>query len=1222
MKMTDFVSYPVFESSKMNGTTRLKIGDINKNLICVLCGGYLIDATTIIECLHSFCRTCIVTFLKTSRTCPVCDTVVHKTRPHQNIRSDKLLQDLVYKLVPGLYKDEMRRRREFYTVHYEAAPKRAGEERGDEMSDRFTFTEEETISLALYLCPNGGNERSGLHRVFAPKEDLKTRMDRRIKESVDVRYLQCKAAVTVGLLKKFLRLKYSLPDHFLIDITYNDETLRDCYTLCDVAYTFNWRRRAPLLMTFCVYEGEKPHPYLVESVSYRQYMALPESKIKVEKDDNVVDKSKLETVLAASNLSSSTTPKGPAPPPIVTHSVQKKLNKPSKSKVTLSDPTTSTSVSEKLDVQPSSSGVCTKQTQPDLSALPSTSKCKTVTPGTSKSKKSDKRKSVNDITPSEGSSSKKKRKLDKESAKVASQSGQLNLISSSQTVSWSAKCASDAPLVLTILPSTSVSGPVTSKPNLLLSQPVVSSSSVVGVPTSQPSSLSLALANCTVTPSLYSNPTLSLSVASTKNNTNINSHNTYNNSHNTYNNRHNTYNNSIVNHLHTTLATTSVVSQSKTTVSSSPTPPTPSSVNVSLSSSTASLSQAPSTMTHSVLRPFTTSATTASSTLTQLSAPSTMTSLSNTTPFVSSITKVSQKSKKTTVDPDSHNKNVLPSLKRPASSPVPIAPAPAKLQKLAPPPAVDIAKLIKFNSDVHPPGVVIQPPLVSPTVAARRQPPLVCPTAAGPVKSLVGPATAPVKSLVCPTAAASVKSKSSRVASNNKTITPTTTLKFSVSSLLSSNPGKSSLVSVTTTLANTGLFTHVDSLKGPIDQSVMMGGLSLHPATKSKITSKAQIVNTSQQSSNQLPPKTCQSVPPLQTNSSGSFDSTASVSATSIASPTPASSASPTPAAVPVQQSQTQGSDSDLTTSIKQEPEQKTTQVTVSDNFVPAINDSKIPLAKNLNSDKVVSATNSDKTVPGVKVSDVKLMNSEHQLQTVSSVNTTLTPRTSLPSPLPFDGRSPSAVSNSAPELNGSVKVPALSPTNISCPLRKQASSQKKKIADIANTLLQNQNSKGPQVIINARKNLQKSAANVQIKATANTQNKAAANMRHLNCSQLNHEFYLGVVNGQTLQNFNLCQGSLGGSLTNAASDEPLNLVKRKEVTNLPNTGENTAQVFRGQRLHISVTLGDKKKTYPITATKRCHVTVNRSIFRRRECTIIDSRSSGDDQYTVSCTLT
>ena len=34
-------------------TTRLKLTDINEHLLCVLCGGYLVDATTIVECLHS-----------------------------------------------------------------------------------------------------------------------------------------------------------------------------------------------------------------------------------------------------------------------------------------------------------------------------------------------------------------------------------------------------------------------------------------------------------------------------------------------------------------------------------------------------------------------------------------------------------------------------------------------------------------------------------------------------------------------------------------------------------------------------------------------------------------------------------------------------------------------------------------------------------------------------------------------------------------------------------------------------------------------------------------------------------------------------------------------------------------------------------------------------------------------------------------------------------------
>lgn len=38
---------------KMHRTTRIKITELNPHLMCVLCGGYFIDATTIIECLHS-----------------------------------------------------------------------------------------------------------------------------------------------------------------------------------------------------------------------------------------------------------------------------------------------------------------------------------------------------------------------------------------------------------------------------------------------------------------------------------------------------------------------------------------------------------------------------------------------------------------------------------------------------------------------------------------------------------------------------------------------------------------------------------------------------------------------------------------------------------------------------------------------------------------------------------------------------------------------------------------------------------------------------------------------------------------------------------------------------------------------------------------------------------------------------------------------------------------
>lgn len=102
---------------------RLRMADLNASLICTLCSGYLIDATTIIECLHSckyvfvhpcihyklivlVCRSCIVRYLESNKYCPTCDVQVHKTKPLLNIRADQTLQDIVYKLVPGLFQSK------------------------------------------------------------------------------------------------------------------------------------------------------------------------------------------------------------------------------------------------------------------------------------------------------------------------------------------------------------------------------------------------------------------------------------------------------------------------------------------------------------------------------------------------------------------------------------------------------------------------------------------------------------------------------------------------------------------------------------------------------------------------------------------------------------------------------------------------------------------------------------------------------------------------------------------------------------------------------------------------------------------------------------------------------------------------------------------------------------------------------------------------------------
>ncbi|TNM85547.1 hypothetical protein fugu_007818 [Takifugu bimaculatus] len=208
--------------------SRIKITDLNPNLTCPLCAGYLIDATTIVECLHSFCKTCIVAFLETNKFCPRCDVQVHKTCPQLSIRADKTLQDIVYKLVPGLFKDEMKRRRDFYAENRELEP--------GEVVETFNIAEDEIISLSIQFYERS---KGSTPDVEGDKSNGK-------------RFLQCPAAMSVMHLAKFLRSKMDIPNNYRVEVLYGDEPLKDYYTLMDIAYFYEWRRTGPIPLQYLV----------------------------------------------------------------------------------------------------------------------------------------------------------------------------------------------------------------------------------------------------------------------------------------------------------------------------------------------------------------------------------------------------------------------------------------------------------------------------------------------------------------------------------------------------------------------------------------------------------------------------------------------------------------------------------------------------------------------------------------------------------------------------------------------------------------------------------------------------------------------------------------------------------------------------------------------------------------------------------------------------------
>ncbi|GFO24488.1 polycomb complex protein bmi-1 [Plakobranchus ocellatus] len=221
----------------MYGSKRVPVRDFNPHILCALCGGYLIQATTVIECLHSFCRTCIVKFLETSKVCPICDAQIHKTRPLLNIRPDQTLQSLVYKLVPGLFQDEMRRRREFHaTLPKSDLEDLTLEERGEASLEREYKPGDDHVSLVLQMVA-----RSNAHEKF---------------QVHDTRYLLCPSELTVRHLKKFIRCKFQLGMQHKINLFRAKEELTDELMLQDIALIYSWRRDVPMNIVYTVREIE------------------------------------------------------------------------------------------------------------------------------------------------------------------------------------------------------------------------------------------------------------------------------------------------------------------------------------------------------------------------------------------------------------------------------------------------------------------------------------------------------------------------------------------------------------------------------------------------------------------------------------------------------------------------------------------------------------------------------------------------------------------------------------------------------------------------------------------------------------------------------------------------------------------------------------------------------------------------------------------------------
>uniref|UniRef100_A0A3Q3VNA6 RAWUL domain-containing protein n=1 Tax=Mola mola TaxID=94237 RepID=A0A3Q3VNA6_MOLML len=222
-------------------TRKIKLCHINAHITCRLCEGYLIDATTVTECLHT-CKSHLVHVHYANEV--TSDVLVLFSH-------DRTMQDIVYKLVPGLQEAEIKKQREFYqklgmevpgdikgelcnmkthldqrngdTKSEDTANKEAGEEKPEEDNDYHRSDEQVSICLEC-----NSSKLRGLKR----------------------KWIRCSAQATVLHLKKFIAKKLNLTSFNELDILCNEEILGKDHTLKFVVVT-RWRfKKSPLLLHY------------------------------------------------------------------------------------------------------------------------------------------------------------------------------------------------------------------------------------------------------------------------------------------------------------------------------------------------------------------------------------------------------------------------------------------------------------------------------------------------------------------------------------------------------------------------------------------------------------------------------------------------------------------------------------------------------------------------------------------------------------------------------------------------------------------------------------------------------------------------------------------------------------------------------------------------------------------------------------------------------------
>ncbi|KAF5910145.1 cytosolic purine 5'-nucleotidase isoform X1 [Clarias magur] len=194
---------------------------------CALCNGFFIDATTITECLHTFCKSCIVKHFFSSNRCPNCAIIVHQTQPLYSIRPDRQLQDIVYRTVPYLEEMERARMCTFYKEKGLPIPKAAAP---STLSIKLLRQKRDSMPQSVFTIPPELDVSVMLDFVGA-EEGIEN------YKPLERKYIRVSGEATIRHVELFIRRKMELSSNLKVDVVCGERLLKQCQSLREVQST-------------------------------------------------------------------------------------------------------------------------------------------------------------------------------------------------------------------------------------------------------------------------------------------------------------------------------------------------------------------------------------------------------------------------------------------------------------------------------------------------------------------------------------------------------------------------------------------------------------------------------------------------------------------------------------------------------------------------------------------------------------------------------------------------------------------------------------------------------------------------------------------------------------------------------------------------------------------------------------------------------------------------